>query len=634
MFAKRSMFNFLLILTLLAGLLSCQPPPATTAPTEKVIPETDAPPTPAPPPTETQEPTPIPEPPAHCGSEIVAPSEPIHAVHMTGNWGTNRVNEAENTLPAEYYEYLRDLNVNWVGISVGLHYDDSMDSTVERVYSDVMIPTFTDNFLRKMIRTFHQHDICVYLTLAFEAHEAEVAEHPVARWQLGGPTPIWNDGRIQSEFWPWAIDHPDHERFVAEFWQTYTEQAVHFGQLADEEGVALYSLGTETEGLFRTRLIDEWPNDFSEELQAMVSAVREVYSGPLTYDMMFHIFTEPPGFLSGARSYDLWEDLGLDVIGISAYFELTNSLPTRVLSVEELETSWEAIFQNYLIPLQDANPDLPIYFTEFGYVDSIRSPYDQEGEMLCRYFDDADDNGLDDGEETQANIYQALFNVMDSLPGVVNGVFIWEMWIATDEQWASEAFHYRDYSLREKLAEDVLRATYEGALRVTQDDLYIDIPTPFEVEESLVIYADALGSGWEIWPWEAEVDPDVESVVHSGQMALGITFGPWGGIPFFKPLNFSEYAYLEFYINGGQQGGQELIIRFWDVENDIGLGAWGLCSITSSATLPPDEWVLIRLPLKHLDLSGRQASINITNNLEQPAPQFYLDDIRLVKEAD
>lgn len=600
-------------------------PPPSALPTDTAVPE---PPTVTSPPS----PTPIPEPPAHCRSSIVAPTEVIHAVHITGNWGTNREHESENTLPAEYFEYLRDMNVNWVGISVGLHYDDSMDSSVERVYSDVITPTFTDEFLKEMIRISHQHGFCVYLTLAFEANEAQEAEHPLSRIQLGEPNPIFDDGRIQPEFWPWALDHPEHERFVAEFWQTYTEQAVHFGQLAEEEGVALYSLGTETEGLFRTRPSDEWPNDFRDELRAMVDAVREVFSGPLTYDMWNIVFTEP-GLGFGPGSEYMWEDLELDVIGLSAYFLLADNLPTRVLSVEELEVSWEAIFQEYLIPLQAANPDRPIYFTEFGYVDSIRSPYDQEGEGSCRYHDDADDNGLDDGEEAQANIYQALFNVMDGHPGVVNGVFIWDMWMATEEQWASWGSQMRGFSVRDKLAEDVLRATYGGAPRATQDDLYIDIPTPVAVEESLVIYDDALAEGWNMWTWEGEADPSVESVVHSGQMALGVTLDTGGGVGFHNPLDFSEYAYLEFYVNGGSLGGQELMIWFWDAENDAPIRSSLLCGFTSSPSLPPDEWVLIRLSLQHLELSGRQVSINIINDSDQPAPQFFLDDIRLVRES-
>ena len=99
-----------------------------------------------------------------------------------------------------------------------------------------------------MIRAFHQHGFCVYLTLSFEGQEAEQAEHPVDGAQIGEPNAARWDDRILPEYWPWALDHPDHERFVAEFWESYTEQAVHFGQLAEEEGVGLYSLGTETEG--------------------------------------------------------------------------------------------------------------------------------------------------------------------------------------------------------------------------------------------------------------------------------------------------------------------------------------------------------------------------------------------------
>jgi hypothetical protein len=608
-------------------------------PTQTAVPPTLTPtatPIPSATPTQTAVPatptaTPIPASPAHCRSSIVAPTEVIHAVHMTGNWGTNE--EATNTLPAEYFEYLRDLNVNWVGISDGLLYDDSMDSTVERVYSGVMLPTFTDDFLREMIRTFHQYGFCVYLTLAFEAHEAEQAERPVYRYWLGNPIQHQWEPNVMPEFWPWAIDHPDHQRFVAEFWETYTGQAVHFGQLAEEEGVALYSLGTETESLFRTRPSEQFPNDFGEELRVMVAAVREVYSGPLTYDMHYSAFTSSEVW--GPGSDHLWEDLGLDVIGLSSYFPLVDSPPTRVLSVEELEESWEAIFQDYLIPLQAANPGRPIYFTEFGAADSVRSPHQPNiDNFSCRFYDDADENGLDDGEETQANLYQALFNVMDRHPGVVNGTFLWEMWMADDEQWAARQAQFRSNSVRGVLAEDVVRAYYGAEPRATQVDLYLEIPTPFAVEESLVIYDDALAEGWEMWPWQAEVDPAAESVVHSGQVALGVTPDPWGKVNFFNPLDISEYAYLEFYVNGGSQGGQELGIGFWDVQNEMEIvGGTKLCRVSSSSPLPPDEWVLFRFPLQHLDLSGKKVSILILNASEQPAPQFFLDDVRLVREG-
>ena len=55
-----------------------------------------------------------------------------------------------------------------------------MDSTVERAYSsDLNVPTFSDDVLRQLIREFRENDFSVYLTLAFESHEARVSQRPV-----------------------------------------------------------------------------------------------------------------------------------------------------------------------------------------------------------------------------------------------------------------------------------------------------------------------------------------------------------------------------------------------------------------------------------------------------------------------
>ena len=43
---------------------------------------------------------------------------------------------------------------------------------------------------------------------------------------------------------------------------------------------------------------------------------------------------------------------------------------------------------------------------------------------------------------------------------------------------------------------------------------------------------------------------------------------------------------------------------------------------------------LNRIPLKNLGLDGKQVSIGIYNDSDQPATQFFLDDIRLVREAE
>ena len=73
---------------------------------------------------------------------------------------------------------------------------------------------------------------------------------------------------------------------------------------------------------------------------------------------------------------------------------------------------------------------------------------------------DANRNGLDDGEETQANIFRAFFHASERYPGIVNGAFLWDNWIATDAMWADHWLGRRSFAVRGKLAEAVVRDAY------------------------------------------------------------------------------------------------------------------------------------------------------------------------------
>ena len=402
---------------------------------------------------------------------------PLRAIHVGGHWGANRYtvnawdpNGAEPLIPLDYVQHLEDLHVNWVGISVALHYDDSMDSTVERAYSpDLNVPTFSDAALRQLIREFRQHDFDVYLTLSFEGHEASAAERPVQRWQLGDPgepdtgAPFHDPlhaPAILPEHWPWRPSHPDHDRFVREFWETYTQEAVHFARIAQQEGARMYSLGTETDVLFRTRSTGSYfVNNFGRELGTMVNRVRAVYHGLLTYDM--HYFAITDDFYAGVWDH-LWEDLDLDVVGLSAWFNLAETPPSTVMSVDRLRQEYERVFQDHLVPLAADNPGRPIVFTEYGAIDTIEGPAEPAGfpEMAEFVFSDMNGDGVDDGRETQANIFQAFFEIMDRHPGVVYGAFFWDNWIAGNQDWEQNWTAERNYDIRNKPAGEVVRTQY------------------------------------------------------------------------------------------------------------------------------------------------------------------------------
>ena len=279
---------------------------------------------------------------------------PLRAVHLSGNWGHTadavdfwEMDRTQRLVPPRYVEYLRSVQVDWVGFSVALHLEHSMDSTLERTYSGVRVQTFSDEAVRQIIREFRAHGFNVYMTLAIESfeqeHELDAVKHPAPRFQLGDPgyadTGVPDDHlyctcarQIDPDFWPWRPSHPDHDLFVAEFWESYAQQAIHFASIAEEEGVRMYSLGTETERLFRTRPGgDYWINHFGTELQSMVDRVRAVYSGLLTYDMQYKAYWRD-WFAPG--SWHLWEDLDLDVIGVSSWFPLVDEPPTTVMGAD------------------------------------------------------------------------------------------------------------------------------------------------------------------------------------------------------------------------------------------------------------------------------------------------------------
>ena len=78
-------------------------------------------------------------------------------------------------------------------------------------------------------------------------------------------------------------------------------------------------------------------NGFGGELRSMVDRVRAVYSGRLTYDMHINALLAGDLLGIGAGGGHLWEDLDLDIVGVSSWPALAEPAPTAVMSVRELE---------------------------------------------------------------------------------------------------------------------------------------------------------------------------------------------------------------------------------------------------------------------------------------------------------
>ena len=364
-----------------------------------------------------------------------------------------------------YFQFLTTENVEWIGISVAIFNGPLSDPTVRVKYrpqgdTSFDVFTFDDADLQNFITRAKQLGFKIYLTLAFEPSGLNLPPSPtdptcntdqfnVNRAFFGDPSIITSDPNeacINSGYWWWNPSHPSYARNVAQFWSTYIQVAVKYATMCQQLGIDIFSLGTETGRLFRTRTSTTWPKHFRNELSQMVAAVRSVYSGQLTYNQEYSIFAHPEWFDGGAGSQYLFQDLALDIVGISAYFELANPPVTRVLTVSELESAWTGVFQNYLAPLQAANPGKPIIFTEFGSTDDVGAPADaasRANEFAPEPQRNA--NGVTDGMLQQQNIFQAFFNVNDRYGGLVRGAFIWGNEVMTNNSRLCSTIGYNIY---------------------------------------------------------------------------------------------------------------------------------------------------------------------------------------------
>jgi hypothetical protein len=343
----------------------------------------------------------------------------------------------------DYFQFLKAEHAEWLGISVAIFSDSLADPTVKVKYrpaGDASETTYTydDADLRNFIARAKQFGFRIYLTLAFQNPVAvsvsqsdptcNTAQYRVDRGFFGQTTVQTGDPNqrcINRSYWWWSPSHPDHKRNVAQFWDSYRSLAVKYATLSKQLGVDMYSLGTETDNLFRSRpAMAPYTNDFKPQLTQMVAAVRAVYPGLLTYDQHWLAVSQPQLFGGGAGSAHLFADLGLDVVGISAYFPLVDSPPAGVLSVARFETSWESIFKRYLIPLRAANPKRDIVFTEFGYTDDVGAPAHASSNLRA-VEPPRDASASTDGMRQQQNILQAFFNVNARHDDLVRGAFLW-----------------------------------------------------------------------------------------------------------------------------------------------------------------------------------------------------------------
>ncbi len=159
-------------------------------------------------------------------------------------------------------------------------------------------------------------------------------------------------------------------------------------------------------------------------------------------------------------------------------------------------------------------------------------------------------------------------------------------------------------------------------------------PTPLPNPAGrLVIYGDALASGWQDWSWGATRNLAYTGLVYSGTRAISVTLNAWGALSFYTPsLQTGPYNWLEFYIHGNGTAGRNLWVFFYDATGRERVKLWlEEPRYLEGGVVAADAWRRARIPLADLDAANMtvtQLAIQDRSGARQ-AP-FLLDEIALV----
>ncbi|AKM04955.1 glycoside hydrolase family 113 [Burkholderia pyrrocinia] len=193
---------------------------------------------------------------------------------------------------------------------------------------------------------------------------------------------------------------------VAHFFANYQAMIVHYAEIAQATGAGMLVIGTEMESLSGSAYEPYW--------DALISAVRQVYSGKLTYASGWN----------ETANVSFWSKL--DVIGADAYIPVTSHIdPT----LQQLETGWTTVSSDpaaasameNMSPLAfyqgiSAEYDKSVLFTEIGY-QSVNDTNQLEGAF-------GTSNWVDFQQQSRA--LQAFFSTFSQNGGNwFEGAYLW-----------------------------------------------------------------------------------------------------------------------------------------------------------------------------------------------------------------
>ena len=232
---------------------------------------------------------------------------------------------------------------------------------------------------------------------------------------------LW-DGGSRTEIAP---DDP------SAWFDSYTDFALHYAAIAEEEAAECFSVGTELASMSGAQHLVEW--------QEVIGAVENVYGGRTVYAANHDEYTDVA----------FWDEV--DLIGLDAYFDLGATVPHSRPDADELRQAWEPVLADVTAWLAENHPGRQMLITEIGYrniSDAHVRPWEawREGEP---------------DEATQAACYEAALDAWGERLWV-EGMIFWT-WPNNLDEDIPQNKPQTGYVPYDRMAEQVFRAAATGS---------------------------------------------------------------------------------------------------------------------------------------------------------------------------
>ncbi len=431
---------------------------------------------------------------------------------------------------------------------------------------------------------------------------------------------------VQDGTWRGEIDPSDKDAWF----ESYNNFIIHYAQIAQENDVEFFCIGTEFESLHSETYRQYW--------NTIIDSIKDTYEGQLTYAANW----------DGYAYVSFWDKV--DLASINAYFPLSEARDPLLEEIMDGWTKWVHEIEAWQLSINK-----PVIFTEIGYrsIDyAAQSPWDSDRiePRNC---------------SLQARCYEAAINVFGEKKWF-KGMFWWNWLTVSDAGGCCNT----DFTPQNKLAESTLAALYGINEEKAYEHLYEVMD---KYHNSFDVYTDLSAAGnhfvclgrmaSEGDEDAVDIDPGSTNNPYSGATCIENCFyakgANWGGWYFLNGVLEGEETQPESNWGEHPEAGCDLTeatkLTFWARGKKGGerveffaLGA-GRNPLTGEPTEPyPDSspkvslgyttlstiWTEYIIDLKNKDLSyviggfGWVSSASQNNNEDII---FYLDNIQYDK---